>query len=111
MNSPAACADAQRSSFERPDLERFRDAIVQHIGLQFADTKLAFLDAVLRRRLLRLSCPAASSCAHAMTSGLSSRPRPFPAELYAWHGGEPTIPQTGENWQGSSAARSAWRTS
>jgi chemotaxis protein methyltransferase CheR len=55
-----ACAEIQTSHALRPDAERFRDAIMQHIGLQFADSKLAFLDAVLHRRLSRLSCPAAS---------------------------------------------------
>jgi chemotaxis protein methyltransferase CheR len=35
----------------RPDLERFRAAIVRRIGLQFDDAKLGFLGEVLQRRL------------------------------------------------------------
>ncbi len=35
----------------RLDMERFRAAIVQRIGLQFDDTKLGFLAEVLQRRL------------------------------------------------------------
>jgi chemotaxis protein methyltransferase CheR len=50
----------QQSSLERPDVERFRDAIVQRIGLHFADAKLGFVGGVLHRRLFRLSCTAAS---------------------------------------------------
>ena len=38
----------------RLDLERFRAAIVQRIGLQFDDTKLSFLAEVLQRRLDKL---------------------------------------------------------
>jgi chemotaxis protein methyltransferase CheR len=38
----------------RPDLERFRAAIIQRIGLQFDDAKLGFLGEVLQRRLDRL---------------------------------------------------------
>jgi chemotaxis protein methyltransferase CheR len=38
-----------------PDLERFRAAIVQRIGLQFDDGKLGFLGEVLQRRLDRLN--------------------------------------------------------
>jgi chemotaxis protein methyltransferase CheR len=38
------------------DLERFRAAIVQQIGLQFDDAKGAFLCEVLQRRLKRLAC-------------------------------------------------------
>jgi chemotaxis protein methyltransferase CheR len=39
---------------DRPDLERFRAAIVQRIGLQFDDVKLGFLGEVLHRRLDKL---------------------------------------------------------
>jgi chemotaxis protein methyltransferase CheR len=42
----------------RPDLERFRAAIIQRIGLQFDDAKLGFLGEVLQRRLDRLGRPA-----------------------------------------------------
>jgi chemotaxis protein methyltransferase CheR len=38
----------------RLDVERFRAAIVQHIGLQFDDGKLGFLGEVLQRRLDKL---------------------------------------------------------
>jgi chemotaxis protein methyltransferase CheR len=44
----------------RSDLERFRAAVVQQIGLQFDDAKLAFLSEVLHRRLVRLECTSAS---------------------------------------------------
>jgi len=37
------------------ELERFRSAIAECIGLQFEDSKLAFLDEVLQRRTARLS--------------------------------------------------------
>jgi chemotaxis protein methyltransferase CheR len=47
------------ADFQRSDLERFRAAIVQQIGLQFDDAKLAFLSEVLQRRLSRLSCSSA----------------------------------------------------
>jgi chemotaxis protein methyltransferase CheR len=36
------------------ELARFRAAIVGHIGLQFDDARLPFLDSVLRRRLNRM---------------------------------------------------------
>jgi chemotaxis protein methyltransferase CheR len=39
---------------DRPDLERFRAAIIQQIGLQFDDTRLGFLGQVLQRRLDKL---------------------------------------------------------
>jgi chemotaxis protein methyltransferase CheR len=42
----------------RHDLDRFRSAIVEHIGLHFEDAKLPFLDEVLQRRIARLSCAA-----------------------------------------------------
>jgi chemotaxis protein methyltransferase CheR len=51
---------ALRHDLPRPDLERFRSAIVRHIGLQFDDGKLAFLGEVLQRRLARLSSSGAS---------------------------------------------------
>jgi chemotaxis protein methyltransferase CheR len=38
---------------DRADLERFRAAIVQRVGLQFDDAKLGFLGEVLQRRLDR----------------------------------------------------------
>lgn len=38
----------------RPDLERFRAAIIQRIGLQFDDARLGFLGEVFQRRLDRL---------------------------------------------------------
>jgi Arm DNA-binding domain len=60
VSLPAVSADFQRSSFVRTDVERFRAAIVQHIGLQFDDAKLSFLGEVLHRRLGRPSCSAAS---------------------------------------------------
>jgi chemotaxis protein methyltransferase CheR len=44
----------------RGELERFRSAIVQRIGLQFDDNKLDFLREVLQRRLDRLSCSSTS---------------------------------------------------
>ena len=50
---------ATRNDFQRSDLERFRAAIVQQIGLQFDDTKLGFLSEVLQRRLDRHSCSGA----------------------------------------------------
>jgi chemotaxis protein methyltransferase CheR len=43
---------------DRPDLERFRAAIIQRIGLQFDDARLGFLGEVLQRRLDRLGRPA-----------------------------------------------------
>jgi chemotaxis protein methyltransferase CheR len=39
---------------ERPDLERFRAAIIQRIGLQFDEAKFGFLGEVLQRRLHKL---------------------------------------------------------
>jgi len=60
VSSPAAHAEVLLPGTQRPDVERFRDAIVAQIGLQFADSKSAFLEAVLHRRLSRLTCPAAS---------------------------------------------------
>jgi chemotaxis protein methyltransferase CheR len=50
---------ATRNDFQRSDLERFRAAIVQQIGLQFDDAKLGFLSEVLQRRLDRHSCSGA----------------------------------------------------
>jgi len=44
----------------RPELERFRSAIVEQTGLLFEDAKLAFLDEVLQRRTTRLACSKAS---------------------------------------------------
>ena len=44
----------------RAELERFRCAIVQQIGLQFDDGKLGFLGEVLQRRLDRLACTSTS---------------------------------------------------
>jgi len=41
--------------FRPSDVERFRTAIVQQIGLQFEDAKLALLSEVLHRRLAQLS--------------------------------------------------------
>jgi chemotaxis protein methyltransferase CheR len=52
--------DGPRLDLARSDVERFRAAIVQQIGLQFDDGKLAFLGDVLCRRLNRLSCSSAS---------------------------------------------------
>src|SRR5580658_9587575 len=59
MSGLAVRADTPLPGLQRPDVERFRDAIVQHIGLQFGDNKFAFLDGILRRRLLQLSSSAA----------------------------------------------------
>ena len=42
----------------RLDLERFRSAIVQQVGLQFDDAKLGFLGEVLQRRLDKLGQPS-----------------------------------------------------
>jgi chemotaxis protein methyltransferase CheR len=42
------------------DLDRFRAAIVQQIGLQFDEAKSPFLREVLQRRLTRLGCASAS---------------------------------------------------
>jgi chemotaxis protein methyltransferase CheR len=44
----------------RPELERFRSAIVEQIGLYFEDGKLAFLNEVLQRRTSRLACSSAN---------------------------------------------------
>jgi len=41
-----------------PDLERFRDAILQSMGLQFDDAKLGLLSEVLCRRLAKRRAPA-----------------------------------------------------
>jgi len=38
----------------RVDVECFRDAIIEEIGLQFDDAKLGFLSGLLERRLHRL---------------------------------------------------------
>ena len=54
MSLPAVPID-----FQRAPVERFRAAIVQRIGLQFDDVKLAFLGEVLQRRLDRNACSAA----------------------------------------------------
>ncbi|HUZ30529.1 MAG TPA: protein-glutamate O-methyltransferase CheR [Xanthobacteraceae bacterium] len=43
----------------RQDLERFRSAIVEQVGLHFDDSKLSFLEEVLRRRIGRLACSSA----------------------------------------------------
>ena len=40
-----------------PDLERFRDAILHSMGLQFDDAKLGLLSEVLRRRLVKRRAP------------------------------------------------------
>jgi chemotaxis protein methyltransferase CheR len=47
-------------SATRGELERFRSAIVEQIGLQFDDAKLRFLDEVLQRRIARLASSPAS---------------------------------------------------
>lgn len=44
----------------RPELERFRSAIGEQIGLHFEDAKLAFLEEVLQRRTIRLACSKAN---------------------------------------------------
>jgi chemotaxis protein methyltransferase CheR len=44
----------------RADVERFRAAIVQRMGLQFEDAKLVFLGEVLHRRLHKLGAAVAS---------------------------------------------------
>jgi chemotaxis protein methyltransferase CheR len=44
----------------RPELERFRSAIVEQTGLLFEDSKLTFLDEVLERRTARLACSKTS---------------------------------------------------
>jgi chemotaxis protein methyltransferase CheR len=46
-----------KSPVHRSDLERFRTAIVQQIGLQFDNAKLGFLGEVLQRRLETLRRP------------------------------------------------------
>jgi len=46
-------------SVTRQDLERFRSAIVEQVGLHFDDSKLSFLEEVLRRRIGRLACSSA----------------------------------------------------
>ena len=53
----------------RPELERFRAAIVEQVGLQFEDAKLGFLDEVLQRRTTRHACSRANYIAR-----LESRP-------------------------------------
>ena len=50
---------APRIDLVGADVERFRAAIVRHIGLQFDDAKLPVLDEVLRRRLKQKSCASA----------------------------------------------------
>jgi chemotaxis protein methyltransferase CheR len=50
---------AKHADLSCEDLERFRAAIVQQIGLQFDDAKLPFLRQVLQRRLDRLDCVSA----------------------------------------------------
>jgi chemotaxis protein methyltransferase CheR len=44
---------------DRPDLDRFRTAIVRRMGLQFDDAKLGLLGEVLQRRLDRLGSASA----------------------------------------------------
>jgi chemotaxis protein methyltransferase CheR len=43
----------------RSELQRFRSAIVEQIGLHFEDAKLALLEEVLQRRLTQLTLPPA----------------------------------------------------
>lgn len=50
----------QHADLTHNDLERFRAAIIQQMGLQFDDAKSAFLREVLQRRLARLACVSAS---------------------------------------------------
>lgn len=58
------------------ELERFRDAVSQHLGLQFGDAKLSLLDEVLRQRLEAQGSPA-SAYLHDLEA------RPAPTELRA----------------------------
>lgn len=48
-----------KPSVSRQDVEHFRSAIAERVGLHFDDTKLSFLEEVLRRRVGRLDCSSA----------------------------------------------------
>ena len=83
MSLHATCAGVapSDSGLQRAELERFRAAIVQQIGLQFDDAKLAFLGEVLRRRLVRHDCPAAAYLAKLEAQPASNELRALAREL------------------------------
>ena len=70
----------------RVDVERFRDAIIEQIGLQFDDAKLGFLSGVLERRPHRLG--------HSSDRYLRDLELPLPPSEYAALAHELTVGET-----------------